>query len=129
MNTTEYTPENDQPTEHRGEHGHHPRGPRGAGFGRRGFGPGAGPTIVIQNGVPQGFGPGAGFGPRGPHHPAFGPFAGARPKKGDIRLMKRVRSIAVELGKYRGTASKEQRAQALAALDDTIVEVKRILAS
>jgi len=142
MNTTEYTPQNDQPLEnrdrhdgahdrdeHRGERGHHPHGPR-AGFGRRGFGPGAGPTIVIQNGVPQGFGPGAGFGAgHGHHHPAFGPFAGGRPKKGDIRLMKRVRSIAVELGKYRGTASKEQRAQALAALDDTIVEIKRILAS
>jgi hypothetical protein len=148
MNSTEFTPEKDQPTEnhdrrdgghdrdeYRGERGHHPRGPRGAGFGRRGFGQGAGPTIVIQNGLPQGFGPGAGFGPHGfgpghrPQHPGFGPFAGARPKKGDIRLMKRVRSIAVELGKYRGTASKEQRAQALAALDDTIVEIKRILAS
>jgi hypothetical protein len=157
MNSTENTPENDTNTisdardgaghdgDHRDhDHGRSPRGPRGAGHGRRGFGAGAGPTIVIQNGVPQGFGPRAGFGGghgfepghghafgagHGHHGPAFGPFAGARPKKGDIRLMKRVRSIAIELGKYRGTASKEQRAAAVAKLDETIVEIKRILAS
>ena len=151
MNTTDFTPENNSTPESpdrldgdRHEHGRHPRGQRGAGFGRRGFGPGAGPTIVIQNGVPQGFGPRDGFGAgrghghgyghgfdagHGHHGPAFGPFAGARPKKGDIRLMKRVRSIAIELGKYRGAASKDQRAQALATLDEAIVEIKRILAS
>jgi len=147
MNTTDFTPENNSAPEsddrrdgEQHEHSRHPRGQRGAGFGRRGFGPGAGPTIVIQNGVPQGFGHRDGFGAgrghghgfdaaHGHHGPAFGPFAGARPKKGDIRLMKRVRSIAIELGKYRGAASKDQRAQALATLDETIVEIKRILAS
>lgn len=128
----------------RGHHGHHGRGgPRGMGFGRRGgfgpafgpgFGPSAGPTIVIQTGAPQGFGPRAGFGPGpafGPGHaPAFGPFAGGkRPKKADIRLMKRVRRIAIELGKYRGTATADQRAQAQAKLDETVAEIKRILAS
>ena len=75
----------------------------------------------------------AGHHQAGHHHhdgaPAFGPFAGGRPKKGDIRLMKRVRRIAVELGKYRGTATKDQRAQAVTVLDEAIVEIKRILAS
>jgi hypothetical protein len=87
-----------------GHRGHHGRGPR------------------------EGFGPRPGF---GPGHPAFaGPFAGGpRPKKGNIRLMKRVRRLAVALAAYRGTATKEQRAEAIATLDETIVEIKRILAS
>jgi len=142
MNSTDTTPDsanagstNAGTTPPADRHGH----PRGAGYGRRG-GHGPGPSIVIQNGAPQPCGPRGGFGHEGghghghhhgfaPHRDgtAFGPFAGARPKKGDIRLMKRVRSIAAELGRYRGTASKEQRAQAVAVLDGAIVEIKRIL--
>ena len=142
MNSTDTTPDstntdstNAGTTPPADRHGH----PRGAGYGRRG-GHGPGPSIVIQNGAPQPCGPRGGFGHEGghghghhhgfaPHRDGmpFGPFAGARPKKGDIRLMKRVRSIATELGRYRGTASKEQRAQAVAVLDGAIVEIKRIL--
>jgi len=144
MNSTDTTPDsanagstNAGTTPPADRHGH----PRGAGYGRRG-GHGPGPSIVIQNGAPQPCGPRGGYGHEGghghghghnhgfaPHHDGmpFGPFTGARPKKGDIRLMKRVRSIATELGRYRGTASKEQRAQAVAVLDGAIVEIKRIL--
>jgi hypothetical protein len=151
MNTQNITPQNAESAEstdkaqQTGAHDHdHRGGPRGRGFGPgRGFGHG-GPTIVIQNGAPQqfgphrgfgghhGFGPGAGFGPAAGAFagPFARPFAGGKPpKKSEIRLFKRVRRIAVELGKYRGTATSEQRAQALAKLDETIVELKRILAS
>jgi len=102
-------------------HGHdarpegHGRGREHNGFERQGF---EGRGFEDRGFSPRPFGPGARF------------FGGRpQPRKSDIRLMKRVGRIVHELRHSRATSTKEQRAQAVAALEATAVELKRIFTS
>ncbi|MCU1407542.1 MAG: hypothetical protein JWQ43_3845 [Glaciihabitans sp.] len=132
----EHTHQHDDQHGHDGQHGHpgrrgfgpgQMRGRVGAGFGPEQFGP--------EQFGPQQFGPRP-FGPQGFGPYAFGPGAGLRrfggrpqPRKSDIKLMKRVGKIVHELRRSRRNSTKEQRAEAIATLEATAVELKRIFAS
>jgi len=118
-------PHNHGHNDHSEDHG---RG-RG-GYGRRDF---AGREYNHDGAERRGF-EGRAFDGRGFSPRPFGPgarFFGGRPepRKSDIRLMKRVGRIVHELRHSRATSTKEQRAQAVAALEATAVELKRIFTS